>query len=96
MPARSEPPDEKPSEKPHYHGHRKRLGERFRSGGPDALADYELLEMILFSARPQGDTKPAAKALLNGSARSPRPSTPRKRCCARSTAVESPPHISSS
>ena len=64
MPAKSQPPDEMPSEKPHYHGHRERLRERFRSAGPDALADYELLEMILFGARPQGDTKPAAKALL--------------------------------
>jgi DNA repair protein RadC len=64
MPVRSNPPDDKPSEKPHYHGHRERLRERFRSAGADALADYELLEMILFSAKPQGDTKPAAKALL--------------------------------
>jgi DNA repair protein RadC len=64
MPAKSKQPDDKPSEKPHYHGHRERLRERFRSAGADALADYELLEMILFSAKPQGDTKPAAKALL--------------------------------
>jgi len=64
MPARSKQPDDKASEKPHYHGHRERLRERFRSAGADALADYELLEMILFSARPQGDTKPTAKALL--------------------------------
>jgi DNA repair protein RadC len=60
MPARSNQPDDKASEKPHYHGHR----ERFRSAGADALADYELPEMILFSAKPQGDTKPTAKALL--------------------------------
>src|SRR5215472_5611533 len=64
MPAKSDQPDEKAREKPHYHGHRERLRERFRSAGPDALADYELLEMILFGAKPQGDTKPAAKALL--------------------------------
>lgn len=32
--------------------------------GGDALPDYELLEMILFSARPRGDVKPLAKALL--------------------------------
>jgi DNA repair protein RadC len=64
MPAKSNPPNDKASEKPHYHGHRERLRERFRSAGADALADYELLEMILFSARPQGDTKPTAKALL--------------------------------
>jgi DNA repair protein RadC len=51
MSAKSDPPDETAAEKPHYHGHRERLRERFRSAGPDALADYELLEMILFSAR---------------------------------------------
>jgi DNA repair protein RadC len=49
---------------PHHMGHRKRLRERFRKGGPEALADYELIEMILFRALPQGDTKPLAKALL--------------------------------
>lgn len=45
-------------------GHRKRLRERFLSGGVDAVADYELLEMILFSAHPRGDVKPLAKGLL--------------------------------
>jgi DNA repair protein RadC len=49
---------------PHHVGHRKRLRDRFRKGGPDALPDYELIEMILFRALPQGDTKPLAKALL--------------------------------
>lgn len=49
---------------PHHVGHRKRLRERFRKGGPDALPDYELIEMILFRALPQGDTKPLAKELL--------------------------------
>jgi DNA repair protein RadC len=34
------------------------------SAGSDALADYELLEFLLFSAKPRGDTKPLAKALL--------------------------------
>jgi DNA repair protein RadC len=45
-------------------GHRERLRERFRTGGSDALADYELLEMILFRVFQRGDTKPLAKALL--------------------------------
>lgn len=49
---------------PHHVGHRKRLRDRFRKGGADALPDYELIEMILFRALPQGDTKPLAKALL--------------------------------
>lgn len=51
-------------EKPHYHGHRQRLRDRFLAGGNAALADYELLEMILFSAHPRGDVKPLAKKLL--------------------------------
>ncbi len=37
------------AESPHYHGHRERLRERFRDGGPDALSDYELLEMVSVS-----------------------------------------------
>lgn len=45
-------------------GHRERLRRRLLSGGPDALADYELLEFLLFAAVRQGDTKPVAKALI--------------------------------
>ncbi len=45
-------------------GHRERLRERFNTGGPQALPDYELLEMILFRANKRGDTKPLAKMLL--------------------------------
>ncbi|HXJ03073.1 MAG TPA: DNA repair protein RadC [Micropepsaceae bacterium] len=52
------------SEVPHYHGHRQRLRERFAAGGPDALPDYELLELLLFLSIPQRDTKPLAKALI--------------------------------
>jgi len=48
----------------HFHGHRDRLRKRFREQGATALADYELLEMALFRAIQQGDTKPIAKALL--------------------------------
>jgi len=50
--------------KPHYLGHRERLRRRFHDAGPDALPDYELLEMILFRAVPRRDTKPLAKAVL--------------------------------
>jgi len=50
--------------KPHYLGHRERLRRRFRGAGPDALPDYELLELILFRAAPRRDTKPLAKALI--------------------------------
>ena len=49
---------------PHYLGHRARLRERFLGASGDALPDYELLELILFSARPRGDVKPLAKTLL--------------------------------
>lgn len=52
------------ADKPHYLGHRDRLRDRFRDSGADALADYELLELILFQALPRRDTKPIAKALL--------------------------------
>ncbi|MBY0407633.1 MAG: DNA repair protein RadC [Rickettsiales bacterium] len=50
--------------KPLHSGHRKRLRERFLTAGPAALADYELLEMVLFPAKPVGDVKPMAKMLL--------------------------------
>lgn len=51
-------------EPPHYYGHRERLRARFRDAGPEALADYELLEMILFRALPRRDVKPLAKDLM--------------------------------
>jgi DNA repair protein RadC len=50
---------------PHYHGHRERLRARFRDAGTEAIADYELLELILFRALPRRDVKPIAKALLD-------------------------------
>lgn len=49
---------------PHYHNHRERLRGRFHEAGPEALADYELLELLLFRIVPRRDTKPLAKALL--------------------------------
>ena len=48
----------------HYKGHRERLRSRFRDMGDASLADYELLELLLFQMLPQRDTKPLAKALL--------------------------------
>lgn len=56
--------DSDKSSKPHYHGHRARLRERFLKAGAAALPDYELLELLLFQAQPRGDTKPLAKRLL--------------------------------
>src|SRR4051812_27408590 len=45
-------------------GHRGRMRQRLLTAGPDALADYEMLEMILFIALPRRDTKPIARAML--------------------------------
>ena len=53
-----------PEEAPHYHGHRERLKTRFRAAGGEALADYELIELILFRAIPRRDVKPLAKKLI--------------------------------
>lgn len=49
---------------PHYLGHRERLRNRYRESGDTALADYEILELLLFRLIPRRDTKPIAKALL--------------------------------
>jgi DNA repair protein RadC len=49
---------------PHYHGHRERLRDRFRTAGAEALSDYEMLELVLFRALPRRDVKPLAKALI--------------------------------
>jgi len=51
--------------RPDHAGHRKRLRQRFLKGGPEALPDYELLELVLYGANPRGDTKPLAKRLLD-------------------------------
>lgn len=45
-------------------GHRDRLKRRFLEKGPEALADYEFLELVLFRTMPRRDTKPLAKRLL--------------------------------
>jgi DNA repair protein RadC len=64
MPAKTDDSKDQSLETPHYYGHRERLRERFYAAGPEALSDYELLEMALFPALPRRDTKPLAKALL--------------------------------
>jgi DNA repair protein RadC len=45
-------------------GHRERLRKRFSQAQGIGLADYELLELLLFLAIPRGDVKPLAKSLL--------------------------------
>ena len=46
-------------------GHRDRLRQRFVKAGRSALADYELLELLLTYVIPRIDTKPLAKLLLH-------------------------------
>jgi len=48
---------------PHYLGHRQRLREKLVSE-PKALADYELIELLLGQVLPRRDTKPLAKDLV--------------------------------
>lgn len=52
------------TEKAHYHGHRKRLREKLNKD-EQALADYEILELVLGTVILRSDTKPLAKELLN-------------------------------
>ncbi len=58
----SSPPENPPRQD--SAGHRARLRDRLLTGGAEALADYEVLEYLLFAAIKQGDTKPLAKALI--------------------------------
>lgn len=60
----TDPRSTSPTTDEHFHGHRDRLRQRFRESGDRALADYELLELLLFRLIPRRDTKPIAKALL--------------------------------
>ena len=50
--------------KQHYHGHRKRLRERFLKSGLDSFADYEAVELLLTLAIPRTDVKVPAKAAI--------------------------------
>ena len=53
-----------PAVAPGHVGHRERLRNRLLAGGTEPLADYELLEFLLYAANARGDTKPIAKALI--------------------------------
>ena len=50
--------------RPGHLGHRDRVRERLLTRSADALADYEILEVLLFANYPREDTKPIAKALI--------------------------------
>jgi DNA repair protein RadC len=52
---------------PHYINHRERLKKKCRNSGRKALADYEILELLLTYAIPRKDVKPLAKKLINKS-----------------------------
>jgi DNA repair protein RadC len=51
-------------DKPHYHGHRQRLRNRFVKSGLEGFADYEVVELLLTLAIPRSDLKQPAKALI--------------------------------
>lgn len=51
-------------DKDFHKGHRERLRKRYLEGGAGALADHEILEMLLFYAIPRKDTKLLAHSLL--------------------------------
>ena len=51
-------------EDPLHAGHRDRLRQRFNAAGEAAVADYELLELLLFRAMPRRDVKPLAKTMM--------------------------------
>lgn len=57
--------DNNSEQTPHHAGHRERLRARFMDTGGDGIADYELLELLLFRAIPRRDVKPLAKQLIN-------------------------------
>lgn len=46
-------------------GHRQRVKDRFRKEGLDSFDEVHVLELLLFYAVPQKDTKPLARALLD-------------------------------
>lgn len=50
--------------KPEFLGHRSRIRQKFLTSLGAELHDYELLEILLFSANSRQDTKPIAKKLI--------------------------------
>ncbi len=51
------------TDKSHF-GHRERLRKRFLETNGEGIPDYELLELLLFTAIPRRDVKPLAKKLI--------------------------------
>ena len=51
-------------ERPHYHGHRQRLRERFLKSGLAGFGEHEVVELLLTLAIPRADVKQTAKQLV--------------------------------
>jgi len=49
---------------PLHAGHRDRLRQRFNAAGDAGVADYELLELLLFRSLPRRDVKPLAETMM--------------------------------
>ena len=47
-----------------HDGHREKMRQRFMTGGLDAFADHEILELLLYYAIPRRDTNTIAHALM--------------------------------
>lgn len=54
-----------PGDKPHFHGHGERLRGRLVKTASEALANYEMMELVLFLGRPRGNMKPLAKRQID-------------------------------
>jgi len=54
----------KPAKPPRHDGHRQRLRERLMATGPEAMPDYELLELLLTLSIQRRDTKALAKEMI--------------------------------
>jgi DNA repair protein RadC len=61
----SEHNDDRPRSLLSAEGHRSRMRARLLTAGPDALADHELIEMVLFIALPRRDTKAIARTMIS-------------------------------
>jgi DNA repair protein RadC len=59
------PTSEKPFPTIGHYGHQRRMQEKLLGRGPEALADDEVLEILLFSVFRDVDAKPVAQALIN-------------------------------
>jgi DNA repair protein RadC len=57
-------PDQAAEPPPGHLGHRKRVQAKLLGPGPDGLADYEILEALLFANYTRRDTKQVAKDLI--------------------------------